>query len=99
MRRRAFIAALGATAAWPLMARAQQSVMPTIGFLSGASPGRSPDTTDRVSAFSEGLAEAGYFDGRNVAIEYRFAKGQYDQLPGLAAEFVRRQATDRKSVV
>jgi len=91
MRRREFITPIGGAAvSWPLAARAQQAAMPLIGFLSGASPGLSPDT-DRVSALSQGLTETGYFDGRNVAVEYRFAKGQYDQLPGLAADLVRRQ--------
>jgi putative ABC transport system substrate-binding protein len=91
MRRRDFITLLGrAAATWPITARAQPSGMPMVGVLTISSASAA---VTRVAAFKEGLSETGYVDGRNVRIEYRFTAGQIDQLPALAADLVRLQAS------
>jgi putative tryptophan/tyrosine transport system substrate-binding protein len=91
IRRRELIAALGGLpVVWPLVVRAQQPTMPVVGYIGG----QSPDLwAGRLRAFHQGLSQTGYIEGRNVAIEYRWAEGQYDRLPAFAAELVRRQVT------
>jgi putative ABC transport system substrate-binding protein len=86
VRRRTFIAGFGGVAAWPVVICAEQTSQPVVGYLDSGSAAHS-----RVAAFREGLADAGYVEGRNVSIQYRWAEGQYDRLPELAAALVHRQ--------
>jgi putative tryptophan/tyrosine transport system substrate-binding protein len=88
MQRREFIAGLGGAAAWPFTAQAQQTAMPVIGYLSGSAAG---DAVDQVAGFRLGLAETGYVEGRNVAMEYRFAEGHFGRFPALVDDVVRRR--------
>ena len=88
MKRRDFIMLLGGAAAWPLAAQAQQGTVPVIGFLGAGSAGGSPQT---VRIIRETLTEAGFIEGRNISVDYRWAEGQYGRLPELAADFVRRK--------
>src|ERR1700686_4512781 len=88
MRRREFIAGLGSAAAWPVVARAQQAALPVIGYLSGRS---AEAEAPLLTAFRQGLNAIGFFEGRNVKIEFYFADGELDRLPALAADLVRRQ--------
>jgi putative ABC transport system substrate-binding protein len=89
MRRREFIALIGgAAAAWPLAVPAQQQAIRVVGFLSSRSPA---EAASDLAAFRHGLGQAGFFEGKNVSIEYRWAEGHYDRLPAMATEFVTRQ--------
>ena len=88
IERRKFLATLGGAAAWPLAARAQQPAMPVIGYLDATT---AVDSVYRVSAFRDGLKEAGFIDGHNVAIGFRSAENKFDRLPALAADLAQRQ--------
>jgi putative ABC transport system substrate-binding protein len=90
MRRREFVAALGGAAAWPTVAVAQQSAMPVVGFMSAREP---EESKHLVGAFRRGLADGGFVEGQNVAIEFRWAYGHYDRLPALAADLVNRRVS------
>ena len=86
LKRRAFLSLLGGATAWPLAARAQQEKIPVVGFLNSLSPNNLAHLT--LENFLQGLKEAGFVDGQNVTIEYRWAEGHYDRLPALAADLV-----------
>ena len=88
MRRRHFLTLLGGAAAWPFAARAQQAALPLVGFLNSLG---GSDRSNLRDAFQHGLSEAGFVEGRNVAIEYRFAENQWERLPMLAADLIERK--------
>ena len=88
MRRRQFIILLGGAAVWPALGQAQQPTVTTIGFMSGRAP---EDSKHLLAAFHQGLGEAGFVEGKNVAVEYRWALGQYDRLPAMAIDLVNRR--------
>src|SRR6516164_1311508 len=89
LKRRQFITLLGGAAvAWPLAARAQRPATPVVGYLNSRAPS---DSVTALAAFHHGLREAGYMEGHNIAIEYRWAEGQYDRLPAFVADFVQRK--------
>jgi putative tryptophan/tyrosine transport system substrate-binding protein len=90
MRRRHFLTLVGGVAAGPLATHAQQSSMPVIGFLDA---GSAAERADLVAAFRQGLTKTGYFEGQNVAVEYRWAEGRYDRFPELAADLVHRRVS------
>jgi putative tryptophan/tyrosine transport system substrate-binding protein len=91
LRRRAFITLLGGAAAWPLVARAQQAAVPVIGYLSFGTPGEGGEGVGALAGFRKGLSEMGYVEGRNVAIEFRWAQNDASRLPELAADLIRRR--------
>src|SRR5271168_4225859 len=88
IKRREFIAGIGGVAAWPLAARAQQPALPVIGFFNGAA---ADGSADFAAAFRKGLSETGYVEGQNVTVEYHWLEGQYDALPALMDDLVRRR--------
>jgi putative ABC transport system substrate-binding protein len=90
MKRREFLGLVGGAAAWPLAARAQLPAMPVVGFLSSLT---AADRVRILTPFHRGLSDAGYVEGRSVAVEYRFADAQYERLPALAADLVRQKVT------
>ena len=90
MRRREFIGLIGGAVAFPIDARAQQAAKPVLGVLHGVSAAQ---WTDRMAGFHRGLGEVGFAEGRNVTVEYRWAEGQFDRLPGMAADLVNRNVT------